>query len=188
MRLALAIAPTALLAVVAPRPAGACEPVDNLPHELDPQQADDRTPPAAPVVRDVIVDVDAGESACSTARCGGPTLMLVVAAADDRARADQLGYLVTVASGRAPAGLTLDAGPVRPPGQLIYLFDPDDRGWSMELSIRAVDANGNVGPATLVAIADPDAGAGCTAGRAPAPTWTVLVGLVTLVLGRRRRR
>jgi hypothetical protein len=174
--------------VAATRPAAACTPVDNWAHVLDPAQADDHTPPSAVTVHDVIVSRDSGGDGCA-ASCGGPDLTIQLTASDDRS--GPIGYRVAIVGGRPPRGLWINPEPVAPAygaSHLQYLFEDDDYGWSFDVELRAVDGNGNLGPATRVTIADPDAPeGGCAAARRSRSSVGLAIA-AALVTRRRRRR
>ena len=69
-------------------------------HVTDPSQADDTTPPSAPAVDAEVIRYDQG--------CGADTFELAITmqATDDRAAAERIGFLITVASG----DFTLEVG------------------------------------------------------------------------------
>jgi hypothetical protein len=150
-----------LLALAYPDPVGACSIVGNPDHQVDQAYADDETPPGAVTASVLVRRFDQGGGG----GCGGTAVSscydvafveVMVAASDDAAPADQLGYQVRVASGQAPAGMTPPAGAIRATeqGVLVLPFSYMESGFSFELEVRAVDLNGNLGPPTLVAVAD----------------------------------
>ncbi|NVB83251.1 MAG: hypothetical protein HOV81_33070 [Kofleriaceae bacterium] len=169
------------------RPSEACSPLYNFDHVTDPAYADDVTPPGAPYValRSVTRHGDNGGGGASCA--GLSQIELGVAATDDRAPADQLGYQVTVLSPESPVSGFGDRIVKPQLGTLFMRFDFDAEPFDLDLEVRAVDLNGNVGePTTYSARIEPpdvDDG-GCSAGGA-SPGW---LGLAALALLRRRRR
>ena len=187
-------AATAALATLAARPAAACSPVTNDWHAIDAAYATDAIAPAAPTVAAVRVarNQDSGGS-CGMSSCGDLSMIeLDVTATDDRAPADQLGYEVTIVGGTAPADLGLDAMAIRPAfgDTMVFRFDGDDHGWAVQLSVRAVDLNGNLGPPTVVTVTDPEPETGgCAAQRHGRPLVApALVAAAALLATRRRRR
>lgn len=143
---------------VLPRTAGACSLAGNDDHHLDPAHAGDTTPPSLATASAELVwheDDDGGGGCGSTvASCGSYGLItLAVAATDDAAPADDLGYQLRVIAGVPPSGLNLPAQNVRAfSGELLVYFDYSSPGFDFDLEIRAVDLNGNLGPPSVVSI------------------------------------
>ncbi len=152
--------------LVAPRPIGACSLATNELHRVDPAFSSDATPPSA--VTAAVVDVahieddgDGGGCGSHVASCGSYGVVTVaVSATDDAAPPDRIGYQIRLVSGTPPRDFGVPAqsdmlGASRPfENELIFYFHPDDHDWQVELEIRAVDLNGNLGPPTLLAIVD----------------------------------
>jgi len=190
-RFLLAAAGVAL--VVAPRPADACSLIANGDWQPDTAQASDTTPPAAPTVE--ITDVHRSEdrSGCGgTSSCGDlATIHLAVSATDDRATAAQLGYELRVVGGTPPAGFDPEAaGRVTPAfgDELVFYFDFAAPSFEVDVEVRAVDANGNLGPPTVVTISDVVDRGGCTTHRANSGMIGFgLTALAAAVALRRRR-
>ncbi|MBA3454905.1 MAG: hypothetical protein H0T42_17585 [Deltaproteobacteria bacterium] len=159
MRL-LAIA-ALLVAPSIPRWSGACEPTpdNDGPHALDPVFAADTVAPSAVTATSLIERADEGDGGgCGTPKCGGggTAVYLSVAATDDRTPKDRLGYRLTLAGGQLPSGLSLPTTPVLSSYGELRLRLPSDAGaFAFDLEIRAIDLNGNVGPATVIAVANP---------------------------------
>jgi hypothetical protein len=155
--LLLALAPSL------PRPTGACDlvPEDHGPHVLDPAHASDTEAPSAPVVSFEVYRAERESAGCGTYdTCGNgdSTIHVVVSATDDLTPADQLGYRFTILSGYVPPNLRVPADDRRPwaGDELSWRFAGDYRGaFQFDVEVRAVDLNGNVGPATVLTISDP---------------------------------
>ena len=152
-----------LLAPSIPRPTGACSAVSENAGErqLDPAFSTDLVPPSA-VTASAVVDRDdddgGGGGGCNGAQCvtSGSFVFMSVYAMDDRAQKEQLGYRLTLASGELPAGMNLPTTAViSDSGELRLRFPNDAPAFAFELEIRAVDLNGNNGPATVIAVSDP---------------------------------
>lgn len=152
----LAMVPSAT--VLAPRTAGACSLAGNDDHHLDPAHAGDTTPPSlATATADLAWhgdDGDSGGCGSTVSSCGSYGLLTVtVAATDDAAPADELGYQLRVAAGVPPSGLDLPAQNVRAfSGELLVYFDYSSPGFDFDLEIRAVDLNGNLGPPSVLSL------------------------------------
>lgn len=143
-----------------PRPSGACSPSweGSEPHELDPAYATDA---AAPGTVGATFDIYRGEnnSAGCNDSCGGGgfnEITLSLDATDDRTPGDRMGYRFTIVGGQPPPSLDFPSGD-RLVGRndLTWSYDSSyDGKFSFDVEIRAVDLNGNVGPATIVTITD----------------------------------
>ncbi len=192
MRPALILVAVSLTTLGAlPRPAAACSLAWNEDLTLDPAYADDTTPPGEVVVGDVTVH-RSDDLGCAGTSCGdNASLSVPVAADDDRAPADRLGFELRLVGGALPRELTLPAGPVLPgggAGNLILFFDPDVDELDFVLEVRAVDLNGNRGAPAIVRVVERVPG-GCAASRGGAGgLGLVLVGLAAALATRRRRR
>lgn len=150
-------------------------------YEGDPAQADDTTPPSAPVVEVEVYRYDQG--------CGshGLDLELAMQATDDRADAERIGFLVTVARGEF--ALEVDEVIV-PYGPVSFYFAEGELPFEGELEVRAIDLNGNIGPATRVAVSSTSPSRKRFAAlRGTGPLFTYgLIGVALMVACRRRRR
>ena len=183
----------AAVAVVAvPRTADACSLATNDQWVADPTHSADQTSPSTPEVANVAVTRSEDSGGCGMSSCGDrATIHLDVSATDDRAQAELIGYEVRVVGGEAPAGLDpMRDGRVRPSGgELLFYFDYGAPGFTIDLEIRAVDLNGNLGPPQIVTVSDVEPSAGCMS--VARQHGLVTFGLVLLVLGwvtRRRYR
>ena len=188
--------PFLVLAVLvdAPRPAAACSLLGNGEHQRDAAYASDTVAPSA-VTAAAAVHRSADDSGCggvSGGTCGDlASISITVAATDDAAPVDKLGYQLRVVSGELPAGLTIPTTPVisYAGDELYFYFNYGDRsGFVVDLEIRAVDLNGNLGPPSVITIGEPG-DSGCQAGGRPGGAATlggVLLALLA-VFARRRR-
>ncbi len=152
-------------------------------HVIDPAQADDTTPPSAPIVDVGITRYDEG--------CGshGLDLELAMQATDDRAPAERIGFLITVASGEF--SIEVDDGAIVPYGPVSFYFAEDELPFEGELEVRAIDLNGNIGPPTIVEVSSsaPSSRKRFASVRGAGPMLTYgLVGLALVIARRRRRR
>lgn len=151
-------APTATTVLV-PRTAHACSLVSNYEHELDATYADDATPPGSVTVTADVARLHDSGGCGAVATCGSYGFIeLYVDAGDDRTPSDQIGFQVTVVGGTTPPGWNVHAGnasAVRPadPGRLVIYFDVD-APLDVQLEVRAVDLNGNVGAPATVTVKD----------------------------------
>ena len=178
----------AAVAVVAvPKTADACSLVHNDQWVADPSHTADRTSPSMPEVADATVFRNSDGGGCGMAGCGDRAgIELDVSATDDRAETDLIGYEVRVVGGQAPAGLDpISEGRVRG-GSLLFYFDYGAPGFTVDLEIRAVDLNGNLGPPRIVTVSDAEPSAGCMS--VARQHGLVSFGLVLLVLGWVTRR
>jgi MYXO-CTERM domain-containing protein len=173
-----------------PRPAGACSLVGNDDHQLDAAYANDTVAPSM-VTAAAIVHRSADDVGCAGASsCGDiASIAVSVAATDNAAPIDKLGYQVRVVDGDVPAGLNIPVQPVTTYGgdDLYFYFNYGDRtGFVFDLEIRARDLNGNLGPPTVITVGEPGEG-GCSTGSGD--KLPALAGvLVALALVLRRRR
>jgi hypothetical protein len=140
------LAAAAAIAII-PDPAAACSFVGNRRHVLDPAHAADATPPGPTTVLDVTVgryDTDG----CVSDTCGAyGVLTLSLAATDDATPGGDLAYQLVAVRGSAPPGLLLDQ-PIG--GDPLYLYFDFDDVLDLDLEIRAVDLNGNLGPPVVI--------------------------------------
>lgn len=155
----VAIAAVLALTPSVPRPSGACSLVpESSPHLLDPAFAADTTAPGA-VTASALVEVPPtrdGGGCGATPLCGdgGSFLVVFVDATDDRTPAGRLGYRLEVVGGQVPAGFTLPTEALAPDGGEVRIRIATARApFSVEVAVRAVDLNGNEGPATVITIA-----------------------------------
>lgn len=185
MRTAVAMA--IALAVVAPRVARACFEPAFEQHHLDRSQLDDTVRPGPVSVTMWIEESDGGGCVGPARKCGpqGRRLVVMVSASDDQTPPDKLGYRVTISAGSAPFP---EPGDVRAVYDQLSFPIGEDGDLDFELAIRAIDLNGNLGPATYTQVARSSSEGGCAshhAGRA------LSFGLLAVILGflvARRRR
>ncbi|MBA3539862.1 MAG: hypothetical protein H0T79_09550 [Deltaproteobacteria bacterium] len=187
MRLLLACS-LALVVDLHARDVGACSSPFTEILEVDPVHMGETAAPAAPVVEASIYRAaEGGSPGCAepTPQCGATaSITLDVAATDDATAADRLGFGVELVGGDASRGLFIDARFIVSP-ELYLSFDrSDDSGFSIDLAVFAIDANGNAGPATLITVSEPGA-SGC-ASTGGTSSSLLLVGLTAFVLRRRR--
>lgn len=193
MRSAFALA--ALSAVIAsPRPASACSLAGNGTWIAAEDQTADTTPPSAPTaeVTGVFRSEDDSQGCVgATSSCGSiASIHLAVSATDDTATADQIGYEITLVGGEPPAGFDPSReGRVVPFGdELNFYFDFDAPSFSMDLEIRAVDGNGNLGPPVVLTVEDEiDQSGGCAAGANGNLVGFGMLAFATAFALRRRR-
>jgi hypothetical protein len=187
-------------------PALACSFASQPDHVLDPlARASDSTAPTAPTVTVVKIqrgkapDTDFASCSQSATSCDDlGSVDLQIAASDDQAPTDSLGYQLVLTSGQLPSGMTLPTGTVRAMAGHIYLHWTDDATEDQEavafsLTLRAVDLAGNAGPSTTMDIRDAGSGdAGCGVGlRRPLSAWpvtTIAILLLARALRASRRR
>jgi len=164
MKLFACVAAAVVASVALPSPASACSPErGNDPWEMDPTQASDSTPPSPPTVEGF---TERKEGSDLEGMCGdSAALRLRVSATDDQTTPAQIGYEVTIVGGDRPLGFDPESkGRITAlSDRLTYGFDFDADSFSVDLEVRAVDGNGNVGPPTLITVEDDDGG-GCTTG------------------------
>lgn len=152
-----------------PSPADACDRAGNGSWRSDEPIAGDTAPPSVPTAELIGVTRSEDPSGCGTmSSCGSSaTIAIAVSATDDRAAVAQLGYEIRIVGGDPPRGFNPEArGRVTPAFDDTLLFDFafDAGSFSVDLEIRAVDANGNVGEPTLVTVEDFVDDGGCRAG------------------------
>lgn len=163
----LLVAAVALVAL--PAPADACDRAGNSSWRSDEPIAGDTTPPSVPTAEVIGVTRSEERSGCGTmSSCGNSAIIaLAVSSTDDRATVAQIGYEITIVGGDPPRGFNPEErGRVIPAldDTLVFDFAFDAGSFSMDLEIRAVDANGNVGEPTLVTVEDFVDDGGCRAG------------------------
>lgn len=175
----------AVLALAVPRDADACFEPAYEQHELDRSQLADTVKPSPVAISMWIEEPDSGGCMTPGTKCGQPSgrrLVVMVSASDDQTPPDRIGYRVTVTAGTAPFHVPGDVRPFE--DQLSFPLGEADVDF--ELAIRAIDLNGNIGPATYTQVAS-SANEGCASHRAG---HAVSFGLVAIVVGfvvRRRR-
>ncbi|HTL35732.1 MAG TPA: MYXO-CTERM sorting domain-containing protein [Kofleriaceae bacterium] len=182
----------ALAFLALPHPADACVPIDEeiTPHEVDPTQANDTTPPPAPEATFSISKRERGGGCLSKTDCDGKyaNIYVDVAGTDDATPPERLGYILTIAGGDLPHGIYQrfdDGMPVfQPRGEFTYGFDYEEEDFSFDLEVRTIDLNGNISPPTLLHI-DMHEGGGCSTTKQRSE-WLLLPVLGFLL--RRRRR
>jgi len=146
-----------VLAPSIPRPSGACSPAedDDGPHERDPAFVTDTVAPSAV---DATFDVyrSSGGGGCDSCGGGFNTIQLSLTASDDRTPEGRMGYRFTIVGGQPPPSILFPTGDrIASYGQVNWRFDSAYHGsFSFDVEIRAVDLNGNVGPATIVRLTD----------------------------------
>jgi uncharacterized protein (TIGR03382 family) len=177
--------------VDAPRPAAACSLIGNGEHQLDTAYANDTVAPSA-VTASAAVHRSADDTGCGGASsCGDlASVSIDVAATDDAAPADMLGYQLRVVGGQPPAGLTIPTEAVMSygGGDLYFYFEYGDRsGFNFALEIRAVDLNGNLGPPTTITIGEDQATSGCSTSHG-STLGAVLLALLAVLARPRRLR
>ena len=155
----VAIAAILALTPSMPRLSGACSPVpESSPHVLDAAYAADTTAPGAVTASAVVEPPRSsdGGGCGATPLCGdgGPFLVVYAEATDDLTPVGRLGYRLEVVGGQAPAGFTLPTEALAPDGsELRIRIATTAAPFSVEVAIRAVDLNGNEGPASVITIA-----------------------------------
>ncbi len=174
----------AALALVRPVPADACAPHRFEPHTLDRSHLADAVKPG-PVAISMWIEsspsagcVGPARDTCTPAR----RLVVHVNASDDQTPPDKLGYRVTITAGTAPFAAP---GDVRPDRDDLLVFDlGDSEALDFELAIRAIDLNGNIGPATYTYVAQSAGGEGCASGNAM--SFGAIAFVAAFMLRRRR--
>jgi MYXO-CTERM domain-containing protein len=194
MRLfAFALAATSAL-VALPRPAAACSLITNDVWIQNEAHATDDTNPSQPTVGAIETGrhFDDSNGCGNIASCGSyGTMEIEISATDDRAGAQDLGYEVTVIGGNPPRDFDPSRERVRPAfdGRLIFYFDVDAPDFSVDLEIRAVDGNGNVGEPIVVTVNDfaPSDG-GCATGKRGGSVAALGSIVLAAAFAMRRRR
>jgi MYXO-CTERM domain-containing protein len=184
-----------------PVPARACSIAGPEPLVLDPSlQATDRQPPALTAISLVSVKRGQGSEASG---CGGRgsscddlgSLGITVSATDDATAPADLGYRMTVASGKLPAGLSIPDFAMKAvggPGEL-YLFwtdgaTDDQESFDFTLTVVAVDRAGNASAPATLHIVDGDSGCNVAAAARRSGASALVAALMLLAVGLRRRR
>lgn len=194
---ALVAATHAALSVTFPVQARACS-FAFLEHFVNADEVEvDTTPPAAPVIGEVLFHRrpdGSSQSGCSqsASSCDGiGTIGISVdAAADDRTAEADMGYLIEIASGELPDDIILPTEPVRADesGIIWFQFSDHDQDIDFAFSVQARDLGGNLGEPAVVQVSDSGPqGGGCSAGASAGPTSLALVLLALAVALRRRR-
>ena len=161
-----------------------CSLLGNDAHELDPAQSNDHVAPGA-----VTASAEVVRFGGSRGQCGGiAEADLAVSATDDATPADKLGYLLELASGTPPRSFDLPSGAIRAAdGELFVRYDANQSGaFTIDLSVRARDLNGNLGPPTVVTVSEPGE-SGCRTARGGAALWPLLAAFAWLVRPARAR-
>ncbi len=186
-----------LALVIAPRTASPCSFPAAGEFAVDAAFGSDVTPPGAVTASATVARYPDPHSSCFDIA----QVVLEVAATDDAAPADRIGFQLQLAGGNPPLGLQLPAMPVTletTGTSLLLFFDYRDQdGFAFDLEIGAIDLNGNVGPKTVLAISETaseaasaaafdDAG-GCMATGSPS-SLAPLFAFLSLALARSRRR
>jgi len=154
--------------------AGACSFPGPAPYTTDQaQEALDTVPPSSPDVGQVdVMRGTAGQRGCLEAASSCDDVAFVriaVSATDDRTAASDLGYLVTVAGGTAPPGLSLVGKPaaLAADGTLTLVWTDDQQASSQaiqfDLQIQTVDRAGNVSAGAATVMVDAPGNGGCAA-------------------------
>jgi hypothetical protein len=190
MRPVLFLAAASLL--VQTERAHACSPVDDQ-HHLDVQHASDTTAPSAVTtgVVQITREDDEDENGCGPIAGCGPTstVRIEVAATDDATPVDRMGYQLRAIGGDMPEGFYVPPEAIVPIGTMslyLHFSNHDKSAVDFDLEIRAVDLNGNLGPATVLHVSDPGEGGGCSSRRTAPASLFVLLALASVL--RRRRR
>lgn len=173
-----------LLVVLEPRRAEACSPVTYDQHFLDPAHAADQVAPSAPIA-DGYVYRDTANGGCNS--CGDLSSIVISASAtDDRTPAEQVGFQLKVVRGIAPFAAL---GPIRPQysDEMRIFFDPEVRGYSFDVEVRAVDLNGNIGAPTVITIEDVPEEGGCAVQPGVGSALSIVLAFLALGLAQRRR-
>ena len=172
-----------------------CTLIGNDPHELDPAQSTDHVAPGAVTASAEVVRFDGGDDGGCAGMGGGGTcgdlaeVDLAVSAADDATSTDQLGYEVVLASGTPPRGFALPTGAiVASQGELFLRYSSSDHdGFTIDLSVRARDLNGNLGPPTVVTVSEPGESGCRTTHGGGAALWPLLAVFAWLLRPARAR-
>ncbi|HET6280191.1 MAG TPA: hypothetical protein VFH73_04470 [Polyangia bacterium] len=195
----LLVCGTALISVLLPRPAAkACKFATPRPHVLDPALTGvDVVPPeweTSPAVGSV--RRGSGDEGCfsGASSCDGiGTMSITVAARDDRAAAESIGFRLRVISGTPPGGFAAPERDVRPLdssfGITMTFSDPAGGGhepFDFTLAITPVDLAGNLGETRTVTVSDPGSGGCAIAGPGIGALWPTM--LLALVVRRSHRQ
>lgn len=178
----------AVLALAAPRDAHACFEPGFEQHHLDRSQLADTTKPGPVSVTMWIEEPGGGGCvgpAANTCGTSGRRLVVRVTASDDQTPPDKLGFRVTVSAGTAPFP---EPGDVRALDELLSFPLGESESLDFELAVRAIDLNGNIGPATYTQVAQSSGGEGCASHHAGRAVSFGLVAIVLAFLVARRRR
>lgn len=178
----------AMVVLVSPSRARACDPAFPVPHVVDPAMVGvDQTPPQLqqPTVAE-IQHFDRGDG-CVTPKCGSDnSVAITTPATDDMTPADRIGYRVTTVTGTAPAGLTPSGATAVAGGGTLLLFWNGDADVDFTVQLIAVDAAGNESLPQTVRVYN-DTG-GCRVGRgAPAGGLSIAIVALALTVALRRR-
>ncbi|MFN0253661.1 MAG: hypothetical protein ACKV2T_42730 [Kofleriaceae bacterium] len=183
------VAVIALVALVAPPEAEACFEPAFEQHQLERSQLSDTVKPGPVSISMWIEEPDSGGCTMpAREKCGpvGRRLVVLVSASDDQTPPDKLGYRVLVTAGRSPFA---EPGDVRPfDGSQLHFELGDSEDFDFELAIRAIDLNGNIGPATYTRVAQAQGNEGCTSHHGRGALSSGVIGIVLALLVRRRRR
>lgn len=176
-------------ALLGPRVAEACFEPGFEQHTLERSQLDDTVKPGPVSVSMWIEGPDGGgcESPSVRPRCSQPAnrLVVMVSATDDRTPPDKLGYRVGVTAGTAPFA---DPGDVRPIDGVLAFAVPEGAELDFELAVRAIDLNGNIGPATYTQVTSSASEGGCSSHHAGRAVSFAMIAIVVSLVVRRRRR
>lgn len=195
---ALVAASYAAFSASFPAPARACS-FRFLEHFVDNDEvAVDTTPPAAPVITEVLFHRRpdrSSQNGCnqSASSCDGTgTIGISIdMVADDRTAEADMGYVIEIAGGELPEQMALPEEAVRADesGILWLWFGDRDQAIDFTVTVRARDLGGNVGEPTTVNVIDgaQDGGSGCSAGASGGPA-TLAVVMLALAASLRRRR
>lgn len=150
--------------------------------------AGDVTPPSATTVDSIKASVvdDDPEASCGTSDyCIGAVLTVKFLATDDVTPADRIGFKVKILSGQPPEEFELGPMPVKG-NQARFTYAFPSEAFSLDMEVRAIDLNENLGPPTLFTVSQP---AQSERPREPLASklWLGLIALAG-VLGIRRRR
>jgi hypothetical protein len=157
--------------------------------QFDPSPlAGDVTPPSATAVVSIRAEIDdpEAEASCTFGGrfCYGGVVIVQFRATDDHTPAERLGFTVALLEA-PPDGFELGPMPIKgSEGRFTYPLP--SREFSLEMEVRAVDLNKNIGPPTRFTVVQPAQGAA-----PPEPLastlWPMLVALAGVFTGRRRR-
>jgi hypothetical protein len=182
----------AMVALVSPRPARACDPAGPTSYAVDAAMVGvDQVPPelAQPEVGEISRGVG-GEGCISSPKCGASgSVILTNLATDDRTPVTDIGYRVTVVGGAAPPGL-MNSGVTRSSfldgRYALYWAGGYEDDIDFTIQLVALDAAGNESAPRIVRIHD-DSG-GCSVGRRHPAAFTLAVVMLALAVAARRQR